>query len=183
MRYQAASVDEYVSQIPEERKAAFGRLRSAILENLPEGFEECISYGMPSCPVPLSLYPAGYHCKPDEPLPSISIASQKHFIGYYHMGVYSMPELHEWLRTQWAERDLGKLDMGKSCIRLKKIDAIPFDPFGELSSKVTVEEWIAFYERSVRRQPPTASPQIARHRYRPNSLISVSSARPVPRRS
>jgi len=151
MTYQAATVDEYVSQIPEERKAPFSRLRSTILENLPQGFEECMSYGMPAYAVPHSIYPAGYHCKPEEPVPFLSIASQKNFIGFYHMGVYSMPELLEWFQTEWANRDLGKLDMGKSCIRLKKLDAIPYDLLGELSSKVSVAEWLTHYERSIKK--------------------------------
>lgn len=148
MTYQAANVTEYIAQIPEDRREAFSLLRSAILENLPEGFEETISYKLPSYVVPHSVYPAGYHCKPAEPLPFLSIASQKSFIGYYHMGLYSMPLLLDWFQTEWADRELGKLDMGKSCIRLKKIDRIPFELLGELSSKIGMEEWITFYEKS-----------------------------------
>jgi uncharacterized protein YdhG (YjbR/CyaY superfamily) len=151
MTYQATTVDEYVSQIPDDRKGPFGQLRSAILENLPQGFEECMSYSMPSYSVPHSIYPAGYHCKPEEPLPFLSIASQKNFIAYYHMGVYSMPELLQWFQTEWADRGLGKLDMGKSCIRLKKVDSIPFDLLGELASKITVDQWIAGYERAIKK--------------------------------
>ena len=151
MTYDANTVDEYVAQLPEDRKEPFSRLRSVILENLPDGFEEAMSYGMPGFVVPHSVYPAGYHCRPSEPLPFISIASQKNFIGYYHMGVYSMPELLEWFRTEWADRDLGKLDMGKSCLRLKKMDRIPYSLIGELSSKVTMEDWIAFYEKSIKK--------------------------------
>ena len=151
MTYHAATVDEYCAAIPEDRREPFGRLRRAVLENLPEGFEETISYRLPSYVVPHSIYPAGYHCKPEEPLPYISIASQKHFIAYYHGGIYSMPELAEWLRGEWARLGMGKLDMGKSCIRLKKIERIPCNLLGELASKITVDEWIAFYEKAVKR--------------------------------
>ena len=151
MTYEATNVDDYVAQLPEDRKEPFSRLRSVILENLPDGFEEGMSYGMPGFVVPHSVYPAGYHCRPSEPLPFISIASQKNFIGYYHMGIYSMPELLEWFETEWADRDLGKPDMGKSCLRLKKMDRIPYELLGELSSKVTMEDWIAFYEKSIRK--------------------------------
>ncbi len=150
MTYEASNIDEYIDQLPEDRKKPFSRLRSVILENLPEGYQECISYKMPSFAVPHSVYPAGYHCKPEEPLPFLSIGSQKNFIGYYHMGIYSIPELLDWFQTEWADRNLGKLDMGKSCIRLNKMDQIPYDLLGELASKVSVEEWIAIYEKMIK---------------------------------
>lgn len=151
MTYEAKTVDEYIEAIPEERQAAFSRLRAVILENLPEGFEETISYKMPSYVVPLSIFPDGYHCKPETPLPFISIASQKHFIGFYHMGVYSDPELLDWFQAAYADLDIGKLDMGKSCIRLKKPEKIPFDLLGELVSRISAEQWIATYEKSLKR--------------------------------
>ena len=150
MTYHAVSVDNYCSQIPEIRKEPFNRLRNVILENIPEGFQETISYGMPSYVVPLSVYSAGYHCKPEEPLPFLSIASQKHFIGYYNMGLCAMPQLADWFKTAWKELGIGRLDMGKSCVRLKKIDAIPYDLLGELSSKVSINEWIEVYEQSIK---------------------------------
>ena len=151
MTYQTATVDEYCAAIPEERREPFGRLRRAILENLPEGFEETISYKLPSYVVPHSIYPPGYHCRPEEPVPYLSIASQKNFISYYHGGIYSMPDLAAWFRGEWERLKLGKLDMGKSCIRLKNIGEIPYELLGELAAKITVDEWIAFYEQSVKR--------------------------------
>lgn len=151
MTYDVKTVDEYIGAIPEDRRAAFSRLRSVILENLPDGFEETISYKMPSYVVPHSVYPDGYHCSPETPLPFISIASQKNFIGFYHMGIYADPELLEWFQTAYTGLDIGKLDMGKSCIRLKKPEKIPFDLLGELVSKISVEDWVASYERTLKR--------------------------------
>ena len=151
MTYNVSTVEDYVNAIPEDRKPAFSKLRSVILDSLPEGFEEAFSYATPSYVVPHSRYPAGYHCKPDEPLPFLAIASQKHFIGFYHMGVYANPELLSWFEEEYAKLSIGKLDMGKSCVRLKKLDTIPYALLGELVSKITVEEWIETYERNIKR--------------------------------
>ncbi len=151
MKIEAKNVDEYISKIPEERVEAFERLRAEVLDNMPEGFEETIGYDMPAYVVPLSMYPDGYHCKADTPLPFASIASQKNFIGFYHMGIYAMPELKTWFEKEYAKRVPTKLDMGKSCIRLKKMDQIPFDLFGELMAKVTPEEWIQVYESNYKK--------------------------------
>lgn len=149
MQYEATTPDEYIAKIPEERKAPLSKLRQVIKDNLPEGFEEVISYGMISYVVPHSLYPKGYHVDPKMPLPYISIASQKNFIGFYHMGVYSMPSLSEWFVSEYPKYCSTKLDMGKSCVRLKKISEIPYKLIGELVSKLTVKEWIKFYEDSL----------------------------------
>ena len=151
MTIKARTVDEYVELVPDERKEAFGKLRSVIVANLPEGFVEAMSYNMPSYVVPHSRYPAGYHCKPEEPLPFLSIGSQKHFIGFYHMGVYTRPDLLDWFKDEYAERNIGKLDMGKSCVRLKNMDRIPYDLLGELTTKMSVEEWIETYERAIKK--------------------------------
>ena len=151
MTIEANTVAEYIEEIPEDRKDAFTRLRSVILKNLPDGFEETISYRFPSYVVPHSRYPAGYHCNPDEPLPFLSIAVQKHFIGFYHMGIYTRPDLLAWFQEAYAKRDIGKLDMGKSCIRLNKMDKIPYDLLGELAAKISVDEWIESYERGIKK--------------------------------
>jgi uncharacterized protein YdhG (YjbR/CyaY superfamily) len=151
MRYEAATVDEYVAQIPEERRVAFLRLLDVVRESLPVGFAECMSFGMPSFAVPHSIYPAGYHCKTDEPVPFVSVANQKQYIALYHSGVYALPDLLDWFTSEWAARGPGKLDMGKSCIRLKRMDRIPYELLGELCTKITVDEWIAAYEAQIRR--------------------------------
>ena len=149
--YKATSPEEYINQVPEERQVALSKLRALILENLPEGFEEQMSYGMIGYVVAHSIYPSGYHCNTDQPLPFINIASQKSFIAIYHMGIYASPELMVWFKEEWKKRNLGKLDMGKSCIRLKKPEQIPFDLIGELVRKMSVEEWIQIYESSVKK--------------------------------
>lgn len=150
MNYKANTIDKYISLIPEERRVAFKRLHSVIKKNLPEGFSEVISYGSPAYIVPHSIYPAGYHCKPSEPLPFIAIACQKHFIGFYHMGVYANPDLLKWFQAEYAKLDIGKLDMGKSCVRFKNMNKIPYDLLGELVTKISVNEWIEVYESGLK---------------------------------
>ena len=151
MTYDVKSVDEYLGVIPEDRKPAVSRLRTVILENLPAGFEETILYKMPSYVVPHSLYPDGYHCDPKVPLPFISIASQMHFIAFYHMGVYTDPKILNWFQSAYADLNIGKLDMGKSCIRMKKLENILYDLIGELAGKISVDSWIETYEKHVKR--------------------------------
>ena len=151
MTYDAESVADYVSQIPDGRREAFERLLEAVRTSIPHGFEECMSYGYPSFAVPHSIYPPGYHCKPEEPVPFLSLGNQKGFIGFYHMAIYTRPDLLAWFQGEWAKREIGKLDMGKSCIRLKKLDAIPYDLLGELCTKISVHEWIETYEREIKR--------------------------------
>jgi len=151
MQIFAASPDDYVSQIPEERRDAINRLRKVIKDNLPDGFQETVSYGMIGYVVPHSIYPKGYQTTPELPLPFINLASQKNNISVYHMGIYSDSKLLEWFKKEYAQRSKTKLDMGKGCIRLKKIADIPYDLFGELASKVTVKEWIETYERVIKR--------------------------------
>lgn len=141
-----SAIASYLSALPAERYNAFCTLRNTILQNLPDGFEECIQYGMISYVVPHSLYPKGYHCKPETPLPFLSIANQKNFIAVYHMGIYADPKLLDWFATAYPNHSKQKLDIGKSCIRFKKIDAIPFQLIGELCKKMTPNDWILSYE-------------------------------------
>tara|TARA_B110000503_G_scaffold24051_1_gene37834 strand:- start:5731 stop:6186 length:456 start_codon:yes stop_codon:yes gene_type:complete len=151
MQSEASTPDQYINSLPEERKTAVQRLRKVILNNLPEGFEECINYGMLGYVVPHSIYPDGYHCDPKKPLPFMNLASQKNHIGFYHMGIYSDPKLLEWFTTEFPKHVPGKLDMGKSCIRFKNPEKIPFDLLGELVSKVTVQDWIQCYESEFKK--------------------------------
>lgn len=151
MQYKASTPEDYLEQIPEERKAVFSKLRQTILKHLPKGFEEGISYGMIGYVVPHSLYPGGYHCDPKLPLPFLSIASQKNFIAFYHMGIYAKKELLDWFVAEYPKHCKTKLDMGKSCVRFKKMEDIPFDLLGELCSKMTPEEWISIYEKALKK--------------------------------
>ena len=143
--------DTYIDQISEERKAIFQELRNTIKENLPEGFEEQISYGMIGFVVPHELYPKGYHCDPKLPLPFLSIASQKNFIAIYHMGIYANEELLNWFTGEFPKHSKSKLDMGKSCIRFKKINDIPQQLIAELCQKMTPEQWIDLYEKAFKK--------------------------------
>jgi hypothetical protein len=146
MQYKASNADEYIAQLPEDRQAAIKKLRAVIKKNLPKGFKEGTNYGMMGWSVPHSLYPKGYHCKPEDPLPFMSIASQKNFIAVYHMGVYAMPDLYKWFTEKHAKVTNKKLDMGKSCMRYKKAEDIPYELIGELASKITPDQWIKCYE-------------------------------------
>ena len=151
MQYQATSVDDYISQVPEDRKETLTKLSEVINSNIPKGFEEGIQYGMIGYYVPHSLYPSGYHCTPEIPLPFMSFASQKNSINLYHMGIYSIKELHDWFVVEYPKYSKRKLDMGKSCIRFKKPEDIPYELIGELASKITVDEWIALYEANLKK--------------------------------
>ena len=144
----ATTPTAYVDSLPEDRKIAITELQKIIKKNLPKGFEETMQYGMLSYVVPHKLYPAGYHCKPTDALPFLSIASQKNFIAVYHMGMYADKKLLDWFTAEFPKHSKAKLDMGKSCIRFKKPEQIPFELIGELASKMTVKEWISLYEKS-----------------------------------
>lgn len=142
----ATRPEEYIQSLPEDRKEPMNKLRETILKNLPKGFTETLSYGMIGYVVPHEKYPAGYHCDPKLPLPFVSIASQKNFIAFYHMGIYAMPELLEWFTNEYPKYSSPKLDMGKSCIRFKKPELIPHKLIGELMKKISEAKWIEVYE-------------------------------------
>ncbi|NER09652.1 protein of unknown function (DU1801) [Muriicola jejuensis] len=151
MTYDAKTPDEYVSLLPEERKGPLDSLRKTILSHLPKGFEETMSYGMIGYVVPHSLYPDGYHCSPELPLPFMNIASQKNFVALYHMGLYAQKDLLDWFTAEYPKYATRKLDMGKSCVRFKKMDDIPLDLIGELCTKMSVREWIDLYEKNIKK--------------------------------
>lgn len=147
MQSSAQTPQSYLEQLPPDRREAISRLRTIFNQSLPQGFEEIMSSGMINYVVPFSLYPPGYHCKPVQPLPFLAIASQKNFVAVYHMGLYSQPALLEWFLAEYPKHTNAKLDMGKSCIRFKKVDAIPYALFEELAKKITPDDWIAIYEQ------------------------------------
>jgi len=157
MQIPADSITDYISKIPEERQEVFKKLFDTINDNLPEGFRENISYGMVGWGVPLETYPAGYHCAPGTPLPFMALASQKNFIAFYHMGIYADPELLNWFVAEYPKYSKRKLDMGKSCVRFKKLDDIPFELIAEVSKKMTVEDWINTYETQFKKSKESAS--------------------------
>lgn len=156
MQSSATTPEDYLASLPDDRKYAVGKLRDVFKQNLPDGFAEVMAYGMLGFVVPHSLYPAGYHCDTKQPLPFVSIASQKNHIAVYHMGLYAPMGHHasallDWFVDRWSAVSKRKLDMGKSCIRLKKVEDIPYELFGELASKMSPEEWIAIYESVLKR--------------------------------
>lgn len=151
MHIAAKNPEAYISKIPQERIPYFKKLRKTILENIPNGFEEQMSYGMIGYVVPKSLYPSGYHCDTNSPLPFINIASQKNFIALYHLGIYANPKLHDWFVNEYPKHCKRKLDMGKSCIRFKKAEEIPFKLIATLIQKITPKQWIALYEKNIKR--------------------------------
>jgi uncharacterized protein YdhG (YjbR/CyaY superfamily) len=148
MQSKETKVEAYLASLPEERKAAMQQLRNVITQNLPNGFQEEMSYGMIGYVVPHSLYSKGYHCNAKLPLPFLNIASQKNFIAVYHMGMYADPSILDWFTAEYVKTAKGKLDMGKSCVRFKKMADIPFELIGQLATKMSVEQWISCYENA-----------------------------------
>lgn len=150
MQSTATTVEQYLQELPEERKEVMEKLREVILDNLPKGFEECMNYGMLGYVVPHSLYPEGYHCDPKLPLPFMNLASQKNFVAVYHMGIYSDPSVMDWFLAEYPKHCKNKLDMGKSCIRFKNMSNVPYGLIGQLASKISVADWISTYETVVK---------------------------------
>lgn len=148
----AHNVKEYITTLPLERREAVIHLREIIVSNLPPGFQETMAYGMPAYVVPHALYPPGYHCDTKLPLPFLSFASQKNFIALYHMGLYASPQLLKWFTSEYSKYSSGKLDMGKSCIRFKKPELIPFTLIAQLVAKMSADEWIHLYESNLTRK-------------------------------
>jgi len=159
MQSSAQSVEEYISQISGDEREAFVVLRKTILENLPKGFVEQMSYGMVGYVVPFSIYPEGYHCDARLPLPFLNIAVQKNFIALYHMGIYASPDLLNWFTTEFPKHSKLKLNMGKGCVRFKKGSQIPYDLIGELVRKMEVTDWVNMYELNFRKSKNQAVPR------------------------
>jgi hypothetical protein len=151
MSSKAEIPQDYIDALPDDRKQAVQTIREAILSNLPIGFQEVMSYGMLGYVVPHTLYPSGYHCAPKLPLPFMNVASQKGFIAIYHMGLYADKSLMDWFVTEYPKHCKAKLDMGKSCMRFKKVDDIPVALIGELATKMTPQDWIECYEKAFKK--------------------------------
>jgi uncharacterized protein YdhG (YjbR/CyaY superfamily) len=150
MQIKADTVEEYINQLPEDRQVVIEKIRKTIKANLPEGFEEMPSYGMIGYVVPHSIYPSGYHCSPKLPLPFINVGSQKNFISMHYMG-FADENVQDWFINEYPKHSSTKLDMGKGCIRFRKIDQIPYELIGQLVSKMTVEDWIGVYEDTYKK--------------------------------
>lgn len=148
MQSKATTVEQYIAELPEDRKNIISEIRKVFKKNLPKGFEEGMSYGMIGYFVPHKLYPNGYHCNPKLPLPFINVASQKNHIAIYHMGIYASKDLLKWFEGEWPKHSTKKLDMGKSCLKYKKADEVPLKLIAELATKVTPQQWIETYEKA-----------------------------------
>ena len=148
MASQFATVEDYLASLPDDRREAIAAVRAVILKNLPKGFEEGIQYNMIGYYVPHSLYPAGYHCNPSEPLPFISLASQKSHMAVYMFCIYSSEEMTNWFVEEYKKTG-KRMDMGKSCVRFKKLENLPLELIGEAVGKISLEEFIAVYEEQI----------------------------------
>jgi len=152
MQSTAKTPNEYIDSLPEERKKVMTELRKAIKKSIDKNFSEGMGYGMMGYSVPHKIYPAGYHCDPKLPLPFMGLASQKNFVAVYHMGVYADKKLMAWFVKEFPKHSKSKLDMGKSCIRFKKMNDVPVKLIGELAGKMSAKEWIATYEKALKTQ-------------------------------
>ena len=146
MKSNAKTVDQYINELPEERKEAISKLCKVILQHAPTELEETMNYGMIGYVIPHKIYPKGYHCDPKLPLPFVNLASQKNYISFYHMGLYENAELLEWFKSEYPKYSSRKLDMGKCCVRFKKMDEIPYELIGLLLQKLSVKDYINDYE-------------------------------------
>lgn len=157
MQSKAATVEEYLASLPPHRRDAIQAVRQVILKSLDEDYVEGMSYGMIGYYVPHRVYHAGYHCDPKQPLPFAALASQKNYMSLYLMSVYCGCGVNDpagkhaqWFRDEWAKTG-KKLDMGKSCIRFKKIEDLPLELIGEAVKRVPARTYIEYYEASLKR--------------------------------
>lgn len=148
MQSKATTVAAYLKELPDDRRKAIKAIRKEILAHLPKGYKEGMQYGMIGYFVPHRIYPAGYHCDPSQPLPYAHLASQKNHMVIYLFGMYSNPEISDWFIQQWKLSG-KKLDMGKSCVRFKKIEDVPLALIGQVIAKVPVKELIREYEAAI----------------------------------
>jgi hypothetical protein len=145
MKSAATTVEGYLAELPEDRRAVIEAVRKVILENLDEGYEEGIQYGMIGYYVPHGVFPAGYHCDPRQPLPFAALASQKGYMSLYLMCIYGHESLRSWFEDAWVKAGM-KLDMGKSCVRFKKLDDLALDVIGAAIRRVPARKYIAYVE-------------------------------------
>jgi len=164
MQSSATTVQEYLKELPADRREAINAVRGVILANLPKGYEECMSYGMIGYVVPHSIYPKGYQCNPKLPLPFVNLGSQKNHMALHLMCCYGDPELKAWFEKAW--KDAGKkFDMGGGCVRFKKLEELPLEVIGQLVARLPVAVYIRRIEKAfaqnakARAAKKTAKPQ------------------------
>lgn len=157
------AIASYITALPDERQEPVRKLRKTIRDNLPAGFKEVMG-ASPAYVVPLERFPAGYHCTPNTPLALMSVVSQKNCITLHHFGLYMNPGLLRWFTEQYAQQVSSKLDMGKGCVRFKKMDQIPYKLIGELVAKITVEQYLDFYQKALGSRAKPASEKTKKSR-------------------
>ncbi len=174
MQSQATTVEQYLAELPEDRRAAIAAVRKVILKNLDKNFEEGMQYGMIGYFVPHRVFPAGYHCDPKQPLCYAGLASQKNYLSLYLMCVYGSESHKKWFQTEWAKTG-KKLDMGKSCIRFRKLDDLPLKVIGDAIRRVSVKKYVEKYESLLRdsRKKPTTKMAKARRATKPTTATKA----------
>lgn len=148
MQSGAKTVDEYLAELPDDRRESIEAVRSVILKKLPNGYEEGMQYGMIGYFIPLKRYPDTYN---GEALCLASLASQKHHMAVYLMNVYGNPDVERWFMEEYKKSG-KKLDMGKSCVRFKKLEDLPLELIGETIAKTSPEQYIAYYEAARKKK-------------------------------
>jgi len=181
MQSKAATVEQYLAELPPERRDAIQSIRRVVLDNIDKRIEEGMQYGMIGFYVPHSVYPNGYHCDPRQPLPYACLASQKNYMSLYVMNVYADTTNETWLRNEWAKRG-KKLDMGKCCIRFKKLEDLPLDVIGEMFRRVTVNDHIAFYEKALTQMGKSRKPASRTAAKKPATRTKAAKKKTVKRR-
>jgi len=161
MQSKAATVQQYLAELPTDRRAAISAIRDVIRRNIDKTYEEGMQYGMIGWYVPHRVYPAGYHCNPKQPLPFAGLASQKNYMSLYLGCVYGDSAEAEWFRGAW-EKTGRKLDMGKACIRFRKLEDVPLDVVGEAIRRFPAKKWIEIYETAIRAMNQSAAKKAAR---------------------
>ena len=178
MAKKPTTVDEYLAGLPEDRRTAIEAIRKVINKNLDKKFEEGIQYGMVGYYLPHSHYPAGYHCSPDQPLPFASVASQKNHIGLYLFCIYCSEESKDQFREEWLATG-KKLDMGKSCVRIKKLEDLPLEVLGRAIKRATAKRFVAAYEAAI---PSRASKKAANKKRTSRKAAKKPAARKTSKR-
>jgi hypothetical protein len=185
MQEKAITVEQYLSRLPADRRQALEAVRQVILENLDEDYEEGIQYGMIGYYVPHRVYPAGYHCDPKQPLPFAGLASQKNYMSLYLMCTYGDSGLSRWFRAAWAKTG-KKLDMGKSCVRFKRLDDLALDVIAEAIRRVPARTYIEHCEAAnpaMKRRASKGTGQAGTSAGTPRAGSSRAAARTKPRRT
>jgi hypothetical protein len=147
----AGTVEQYLQELPEDRRAVVSAVRDVVVRNLPAGYRETMNWGMISYEVPLEINPDTYN---GQPLAYAGLAAQKNYYALYLTSVYSDPAREQWLRDAFKKAG-KKLDMGKSCVRFKKLDDLPLDAIGTLIAGTPPADFITLYE-TARKQAATA---------------------------